>query len=336
MQNSPTMTDHPVLELGMLSCPAWILPVLCSLLFLHHKVTPVEQRIRPITTKHLTSFISISIHLAHCGRLLWLLAMKAPLSSHLRTIALLEILALVACDIPRLRHFELAGPAFLAAAWICHVLEKRFVHVGWAYRSAIAAALSLPAACSSSLGNTPGSRGSAYLSLLVAIDASLPGLGCWRTAVVALAPLASILAISKVSKGMRRSLKMDRESLARLRNILGQIGVYLQFFETLAAGYIICSFLFSCFPWRRLFAPPTKVILLSTPPRWDQFSFTGGFLFVPIRYIDHFLYKFWRRAHVWDGNDVLQRQRIRCAEVVGITSTVYSGFWLICEITELI
>jgi hypothetical protein len=92
------------------------------------------------------------------------------------------------------------------------------------------------------------------------------------------------------------------------------------------AGWIVSSFLWSCFPWRRLFSGE-----LSRAPSWTAFSFAGGALFFPVFAV----VKMWRlqdREATVDLGVFVQRQVGDCVVAVWWVNGLYVVLWMGLEI----
>jgi hypothetical protein len=93
-----------------------------------------------------------------------------------------------------------------------------------------------------------------------------------------------------------------------------------------AAGWILSSFLWACFPWRWLFNRQA-----SRNPSWTMFSFFGGALFFPVLAVIKLVQV---GEPVGDLGVLTHKQVSDCVAATWWTSCIYLLLWAICEIVD--
>jgi hypothetical protein len=94
----------------------------------------------------------------------------------------------------------------------------------------------------------------------------------------------------------------------------------------LGAGWMLTSFLWSCFRWRWLFNGQA-----SRPPTWTGFSLFSGYMF----FFPVFVLVKWMRIPdepTVDMNVVMRRQLANCLEAIWSTTCLYLFLWFISEL----
>lgn len=97
----------------------------------------------------------------------------------------------------------------------------------------------------------------------------------------------------------------------------------IQFMALVYAGWILASYLWSCFPWRRLFLGQP-----SGPPTWDQFSFAGGMLYSAFLVVPLLLRP---RDPVADVATFVRRRLEDCMIALQWSNVGLIVLWLLCE-----
>ncbi|KAF2848081.1 hypothetical protein T440DRAFT_470430 [Plenodomus tracheiphilus IPT5] len=335
-----TLLHHPSLELGLLRIPGPTLPIalLCLPFF-----------VRPHTRRRLLGHPAFKEHLGHLltavHLLLYIYNIQEILSEtgagHSNTLPLLEYLSLVLGEAAlQETHFWLYTN--VALGWALSVsLSLSFNNMP---PSSIRALISLLLSVPSALGNnghiSNGARFSA-LSLLTRTTFWIlngtnvvHGFSATTAAKITFPLLGRLLYAEHVRiapdqawwnrllqafQAMFRNAQQDGTEQGRECT---SAAVAMQ--TSLGVGWILSSFIWSCFRWRWLFLEQ-----VSRTPSWTAFSFLGGTQF----FVAWMLVKWWyARDPTGDVGVFTQRQLRHCLEATWWTSCFYLLLWLICEL----
>lgn len=241
------------------------------------------------------------------------------------TLPLLEHLVLAFGE-PALQEGQTSVWPYISVA-VGWILSRALAHP---QRVWISIVLSLPSALRMSKQVNVGVNLSA-LSLLTrmtfVVSGSEHGLSMANVAgvalPVALARLCYPLFLRKLCRALQvRPRRVLEDSIGE--QCLKCIQAPFAVFTVAGAGWIISSFVFSCFPWRRLFNEEA-----SRAPSWTGLSFAGGVVFLPLFSIVKFMrVRIIGREPAADLGAFVQYQLGDCVAATWWVSVAYILLWL--------
>lgn len=341
MAATPTSAKYPNLEFGdVLRLPALVVPVTSAVLYIPVKRMRSRHGAR---NADLNVALQLSVTSFHLALYLWhVWSLLGDISTaRVQSICLFEFVTLIfgetALGCPNLPlsvitaagwMYTLEGfPDYLAPqnAWMSLTMRVSIPFVlavpcAWqvAGKASMGAMLSgtslLTGTVVSQFNKFAGSRseetGNGAVAVLVIFAACSPILGQlvntrqWR---------------SKLRQVMQR-LGVDGLLQVRCMNC---ILIPIHFMALIAAGWILASFLLSCFPWRRLFLGQS-----SRPPSWDKFSISGGIFYSAVLLLQQFMQQ---RELFVDPTSFARRKCEDCLIALHWTNIFYILLWLVCE-----
>jgi hypothetical protein len=342
-------TPHnPVLEIWRLRIPGPAIPFVLA---------GFPLVVRPLALRHLLFYPASKVCLRYSLAIVHLLLLYIHLfrgdlnkkeAEHTNTLPLLEYLSLVLGE-AALQESNFWLYTSVAMGWI-HVLpHSSFSQMLslWSRRAWILLILSIPSVLQMSKRLSTGAMLSALslftkiVSLILTGSVTLHEISA-TTSVGVLLLLLARPCCSKFLRIARSQPWLNRLGQAHsnwLRSVQqdGMVGFQLGSCTRCAqaavamltlqgAGWILSSFIWSCFPWRWLFNKQ-----VSRNPSWTVFSFLAGFLFFPILALIKFLQA---RGPVADLGVFVHNQLIDCLAATWWTSCIYLLLWSICEIVN--
>ena len=332
---SEIASQHPSLEFGRLRIPGPTIPIIIL-------ISPfiVQPRTRQRLFSHLKHFLALSHLLLYIYNIHGLLTKNE--NEHTNTLPFLEYLSLVLGE-TALEETNFWLYTSVAEGWFISVLPSGLFNrlkIPVSTRRWIPLLLSIPSALGTSKPLSTRVTTSALslltrMTLWVSNDAStLPEFSASTLSRIFL-PILAVPCHAIYTSTARSYPWSNRISLAlqtRLRCVQHYaIGQYADIHQAgatahilLAAGWIMSSFISTCFRWRWLFYGEA-----SRAPAWTKFSFFGGWLFVHF----HTLVG-WpeRREPVSRVGPFTRRYLKHCLVATWWTNACYVVLWLVCEV----